>query len=233
MTRKPLTQNEKLSILGPMIRSLGWTADQVEEMFAFAMREVPAIPPVKGTPTSAKDVPDFMNGAGSQGLGERMRENPQFYINAAMYAANGMSESDRVLMLEQAQALKAVRVLGEWKVELEMYPDTPLGKESLSRTRNADIPFRAFYLLEAVAKLLEIVDAPAAMTGDLRLFMQKYLPKIAESRAKIQKALIDHPTWSDTKIAKTYGYDLTGMRSEIADGRLQRRPVKDGDADQS
>ena len=165
---------------------------------------------------------------------ERMREDPQFFINAATYAGNNKDDcmaSERILLLEEALKIKDIRALGEWKSEMGMYPAEPIEKGELSRSRNIGLPFRAFYLLESLSKLLELVDAPEAMKSDLRVLMQSRLPHTAERRGVIQKALIDHPTWSDTKIAMTYKYDLTRMRSEIENGQLCRFPVIDDKPD--
>lgn len=181
-------------------------------------------------------MPDFMVEASRQWTAELMHEDPQFFINAAMYVGNSNPDripSERVLLLEEALKLKDIRALGEWKAEMEMYPTEPLGKDDLSRTSNHDMPFRAFYLIEAVVKLLEITDAPESMRKDLRLFMQSRMPRTAKKRGKIQKALIDHPAWSDTKIATTYKYDLTRMRAEIENGQLRRCPVIDDRPDEA
>ena len=191
-----------------------------------------------------KGIPEFMTKHIEENrekwLAESMREDPQFFINAAMYAANNIFKNDRGLLLEEALKLKDIQVLGEWKAEMGMYPTAEMGKDDAKRTRNSnmpppspDLPFRAFYLLEAVVKLLEIVNAPAAMGSDLRLFMESRLPRTAAERAMMQKALIDHPTWSDTKIAKKYVYDQTRMRKEIANGQLRRYPIIDDNADKA
>ena len=171
-------------------------------------------------------VPDFMKASSQQWLAEQMREDPEFYINRAMFAANDLTV-DRMIMVEDAQSINSISTLAQWKAETEIYPKEPLTKGSLNRTANPDRPFRAFYLIEAISKLLALVDAPASMESDVRLLIQASLPRRAERRAEIQKALIDHPTWSDTKIAATYKYDLTGMRKEIEAGQLRRCPVAD------
>lgn len=177
--------------------------------------------------SASSSMPSFMKKEAERRLAHQMRTNPDFYIKAAMYAANDVSTADRLLLLEEALRLKDIGVLSQWKSEMAIYPEIPLGDADMARTRNPDMPFRAFYLLEAVAKLLEIVDAPEAMTSDLRLFMKARLPYTAVKRAKIQKAIIDNPGWSKTKIAEEFKYDLSRMGDEVDKGQLVLWPMLD------
>ncbi len=191
----------------------------------------------KGYLPDAATPPDFMvedaEKNGPRRLAERMRQDPEFYINAAMYAANNISTSERLLLLTEALTLKKISKLGEWQFEVEIYPETPMASEDLNRTRNGEMPFRAFYLLEALTKLLSLVGAPEAMRSDLCLFMRSKLPYTAMRRAEFQKYMIDHADWTDTKLANEFGYDLTRMGEEIENKHLLRFPLVPDHPEQS
>lgn len=185
----------------------------------------------------AETVPDFMKKDievnGPRRLAERMREDPDFYIHAAMYAANDISTSERLLLLTEALKLSEISKLGEWQFEMAIYPETAMARKDFNRTSNPEMPLRAFYLLEALQKLLALIGAPEAMASDLRLFMQRNLPYVAKKRAKVQKTMIEHPEWSNTKIAEECGYDLTRMGYEVDHGQLIRCPLVADSAEQS
>ena len=125
---------------------------------------------------------------------------------------------------------RAISNLNEWRREVDLsYPAESLrvtrnpktNRRDKSKTFNINGPARSAYLFEAIKQLLLVVDAPEAMRIDFETLIGTGNANVADRRADVQKALLDHPEWCETKVAtKTGVYHQHGMVKEIESGLL-------------
>lgn len=178
----------------------------------------------------AGDVDDLLDMTFSEWLASRSPKDRKYYYNRARYAGNDLSKDDRLFLASEAEAFqREVKSLCQWDLEVMSYPREPLTEKRLTKSANPDLPFRALYLMEAIASLLEIVNAPPAMKSDFKTIMGKRLPHDTKKRGDLQEKMIDFPGLSETQLAKQFHYDQTRMRDEIETGKLERHPQLDGD----
>lgn len=201
----------------------------------------------KSRPPSSEP-PDFMQGVEDEYWADQMQEYPDFYINRALFSGNDIGTAERMFLFQAAGDMfraqeraeqtsheavsassdneekkrpTAMANLAEWCFEVKgTYPEEALSVTAKTNTANPDVPPRAAYLYEALRQLLLLVDAPEAMVRDLRTLLGVGNAHAATKRADVQAAMIAHPDWSETKLAKECAFNQTRMVKEIEAGKL-------------
>jgi uncharacterized protein YerC len=122
--------------------------------------------------------------------------------------------------LTVAQFFKDVCTIDEWHSYAETYPDQVIGADQNIQKSNPNVTTRAYYLREALPKLLELTKAPSAMAADLCAILTILVPDGAESRSKVQRAILDDPTASLQQIADRTGASPGQISKDGAAGLL-------------
>lgn len=189
------------------------------------------------------EFPAFMRDIPDEHLAWQMQDAPEYYINRAYFSGNDMDTLERMLLFQAAADIiqaqeraesaastdknkrtrkrpRAIFDLKEWDLEVKnSYPKEALPGAKDTKTANPDAPPRAAYLYELLKQLLLLVDAPDAMIRDLKTLLGE-VAHAAAKRAAVQAAMIAHPDWSETKIAKHCAFDQSRMVNEIESGKL-------------
>lgn len=92
-----------------------------------------------------------------------------------------------------AQFFAEARTLEDWRSYSESYPSEAISQDQIIQQTNPNVAVRAYYLANALPKLIELLKLPPAMADDLRTMLNPLLPIGAERRANIQKAILDDP----------------------------------------
>ena len=179
--------------------------------------------------------PDWISesGSGSDSIG---RWEPEIAIQMARYGskfpyrptldARGNCvdpDSDpraHLYQLVTAQFFTDVRTIPEWRACAENYPDTAIGSDQAIQQTNPNAAVRAYYLREALTRLLELAKAPEPMKSDLRAMLEYLIPVGAETRAKVQKAILEDPGASLQQIADQTGADAGQISKDGKAGLL-------------
>lgn len=104
-----------------------------------------------------------------------------------------------------AQLFMDARTKQEWDLCARSYPKAAIPAGQSIQQTNPNVAARAYYLREALQKLLELVSVPQPMVDDLRAMLDRLVPRGAEDRARVQRAILDDPTASLNTIAKRTG----------------------------
>lgn len=191
----------------------------------------------------SSEPPEFMRKIPDEFWANQMEEDPDYYVNLAYFSGNNTDTPERMLLFQAAGDLlraqeraevknasgagrsnkrpTALANRAEWDFEVRnTYPEEPLPASEKTNTASRDVPPRAVYLYEALRQLLLLVDAPDAMICDLKTLLGVGAHAAAK-RAAVQAAMIAHPDWSETKIAKELEFNQTRMVKEIEAGKLR------------
>lgn len=180
---------------------------------------------------------------------EQMLKDPDFHIIRAYFSGNDIDTAERMMLFQAAGEIiraqeraekiasesecvstdkrsknkaRAMVSLAQWGFEVKnTYPEEALMITDKTNTANPDVPPRAAYLYEVLRQLLLLVDAPDAMISDLKTLLGVGSAHAAAKRAEVQASMIEHPDWSETKIAKECSFDQTRMVKEIEAGKLR------------
>lgn len=171
-----------------------------------------------------KEAPSFMADAAQQHLAQSMRQNPELWIAAARFASVGPNVGDRLATIMAALELSEIKSLPEWLSAMTTYDGVALKRGGDDRVSNPDLPSNAFYLCEAILRLLQLVEAPSALSSDLQWLLKSKMPIKAEKRAKVQGLLISSPEMSRKKMADAAGCSLKMIQKDIDGGVLVRLP---------
>jgi len=144
--------------------------------------------------------------------GYRFQSESEFPIRNS----NGAVEN-RAMLVATGTHIRDARTLSDWVSFSEAYPEKAMDPSEFGEHDNPNADVRAFCLQQAVTRLLEIVDAPATMAADLKTLLDRYVPKGAESRGRVQRAILEDPGASLQQIA---------VRAEASAGQIS----KDGKA---
>lgn len=118
-------------------------------------------------------------------------------------------------VLVSARHIRESRDLDEWSQFAEEYPLSTLDKDHAKQKSNADALVRAHYIYEAIARLLELADAPQAMRNDFQLLIERQRPTRADQRAEAQKRILENPKAGLREIARDSEYDPGELSRDI------------------
>jgi hypothetical protein len=161
------------------------------------------------------------------------RALPEIAVQTALYGAKfpsrvGKDSKGKVIdpacdpcghlyQLVTAQFFRDARTMTDWHCYADEYPKVGISADETIQQSNPNVAARAYYLREALSKLLELAKAPNGMAADLNALLGPLTPEGAEVRAKVQKAILDDPNASLNDIAS---------RTKSAPGQIS----KDGKA---
>ncbi|KHK93556.1 winged helix-turn-helix domain-containing protein [Novosphingobium malaysiense] len=145
-----------------------------------------------------------------------------YFSERAKFHGSYADDADRIAVLLDSARYDEVVGLEDWQWEAEHYPSPALVAEKLTKYDNADIPIRAYYLSKALQRLLKFSGAPENMIADVTLLLRGYAPKGAEKYAQAQRALIENPGMSITKISEISNLDRSTIHTLIKKGVLVR-----------
>lgn len=94
------------------------------------------------------------------------------------------------------------RTISDWREYSEQYPEEPMSLEDFLESGNPNADVRALALQKFIGRLLEIIEAPPAMAADLETLLYRYVPRGAECRERVQRAIFDDRSASLQQIAK-------------------------------
>lgn len=170
------------------------------------------------------ELPPWMRADADEHIRKSMNNYPELWITAARYAATGMTSPDRLALIMEATEIIQTKSVPEWLRAVETFDASDLKRGGKNRSTNPDRPARAFYLAEAICRLLQIVGASDSLEVDLRTLLGSSLPHEAKRRADMQGALIEYPELSNRQVAGKIRYDPSLLGEELASGLLRRIP---------
>lgn len=171
-----------------------------------------------------KEIPAFMADDARAHVAESMRQNPELWAAAARFASVGVDVGDRLATIMRALELKEIKTVAEWRSTMGLYDGQALQRKGRDRSSNPDMPSNAFYLCQAITRLLELAGAPVELSNDLRWLLHAKLPTSAEKRARVQALLISNPEMSRKKIAREAKCSLKLIQKDIDSGLLVQFP---------
>lgn len=172
-------------------------------------------------------VPPFMEEAANVHVRQSMQENPALWIEAARFASvGGIGMEERIATIMEAIEVSKAPSLDCWLAEVAGYSSFNLRGSGRTRGDNPDRPARAYYIQAAVMRLLELVEAPASISEDLKHFLASSQPKHAKKRADLQEVLICRPELSDNvaELAEAAKCSAKLVNRYIDDGTVVRMP---------
>lgn len=156
------------------------------------------------------------------GWNDYLTDNVEAVVTCARFKGSNANDPERLGTLVAAEETVDARDFEEWRFIVETYPDAPLVAEKLTKYENEDIPVRAYYLGKAIKRLLELIDAPTTMKSDFDLLMSGYTPHGGKKYADVQRAMIERPELSISRLSKECGLDRSTIHKLMKSGILQR-----------
>lgn len=156
------------------------------------------------------------------GMNDYLADHVDLFAEKAKFYGSYASDPDRYNVLLSAGDYDEKLNLEWWKITAEHYPKSALVADKITKYDNEDIPVRAYYLSKALARLLQIADAPEEMIADLSLLLSSFVPKGAKKYADAQRALIENPRLSVTKISEISKLDRSTIHALLKKGVLVR-----------
>ena len=156
---------------------------------------------------------------------ESMQNYPELWIAAARYAATGGQNADEALALIMlGKDIRRAQSLAHWRQEAS--DPIPAGVRQGGKTRgeNHDRPAIAFFMDQAITRLIELVDGPAAMSEVLNSLLSASQPHDAKMRAKLQALLLRCPHLTTAELAKKAKCDRSLANRYLSDGTIRRVP---------
>ncbi len=128
---------------------------------------------------------------------------------------NAIEDLALLYMLVGARHIREAEFLQDWSEFTSGYPKTSLKSDEADQNGNPNAAVRAHYIYEAIARLLELVDAPVVLRNDFQILIKRQRPRTADGRAEAQKNILQSPDAGLREIARQSGYDAGELSKDL------------------